>query len=278
MEAIVSLITPDRRIVVTYGNGPIVGNILLRQQLAEKIVPAMPLDICGAESQGNTGYLLERSLTQTLLRRRIDRSVAALLSLVEVDLSDPAFSRPTKPVGPYLSEAEVPQLAGSIPVGRDADRGFRRLVASPEPKRILESSSVHALLESGAVVITLGGGGVPVAFDGRHDLVEVEAVIDKDLSSSLLARDIGAQSLVILTDIDRVYLDFLCRKRRAVGRMSAAEAETHLRAGEFLPGSMAPKIRAAIDFLRGGGREVCVGLPEELAGILQGAAGTRIVP
>jgi carbamate kinase len=278
MEAIAPLLTAERQVVITHGNGPVVGNILIRQQLARHVVPPMPLDVCGSESQGNIGYLLERALLQVLRQHGISRSVATLLSLVEVDPHDPAFLHPTKPVGPFLTATEADELGSAVPVARDADRGFRRVVASPAPKRIIERVAIATLLAAGVVVITLGGGGVPVALDGKGGMTGVEAVIDKDLSSSLLAREIGAWSLIILTDIDHIYLDFLSTRRRAVKRMTAAEAEEHWRQGEFLPGSMAPKVEAAIEFLRGGGQRVLIGLPEELPQLLRGEAGTELVP
>ncbi len=160
---------------------------------------------------------------------------------------------------------------------RDADRGFRRVVASPQPQRILESAAIEALLDAGVVVITLGGGGVPVTYDDEGHVIGVEAVIDKDLSSSLLAQEIGATTLIMLTDIDRVYLNFLSPQREPVHHMTVHEAEVHCNRGEFLPGSMAPKIEAAIAFLRHGGQQVYIGLPEALPQILAGEAGTRIV-
>lgn len=277
MEAVVQLVTAERQLVITHGNGPTVGNILIRQQLARHVIPPMPLDVCGAESQGNIGYLLERALVQVLQQRSIQRPVATLLSLVGVDPHDPAFGKPSKPVGPFLSAAEAEELGRSVPVTREANRGFRRVVASPVPQRILESAAIDALLTAGVIVITLGGGGVPVVLDSEQHLNGIEAVIDKDLSSSLLARAIGASSLIILTDIDHVYLDFLSAQRRAVQRMSVIEAEEHLRRGEFLPGSMAPKIEAGIEFVRGGGQRVLIGLPEELPQLLKGEAGTEII-
>lgn len=278
MEAIVPLLTPERQVVLTYGNGPIVGNILIRQQLARHALPPMPLDICGAESQGNIGYLLERALVQVLRQHGISRPVATLLSLVEVDPHDPAFLHPTKPVGPFLSATEAEELSSVASVARDADRGFRRVVASPSPQRILERAAIEALLAAGVLVITLGGGGVPVALDSGGCLTGVAAVIDKDWSSSLLAREIGASELIILTDIDHVYLDFLSPQRQAVKRLTVADAEAHLRRGEFLPGSMAPKVEAGIAFLQHGGQRVLIGLPEELSQMLQGEAGTELVP
>lgn len=278
MAAVAHLITPERQVVITHGNGPTVGNILIRHQLARHAVPPMPLDVCGAESQGNLGYLLERALVQVLRQQGSQRSVATLLSLVEVDPRDPAFLHPVKPIGPFLSEAEVRELSRSVPVMRDANRGFRRAVASPLPQRILETAAIETLLAAGIIVITLGGGGVPVVRDSEHCLAGVEAVIDKDLSSSLLAREIHATTLIILTDIDAAYLDFLSVQRRPLRRMRVGEAEEHWRRGEFLPGSMAPKIEAGVAFLHGGGRRVLIGLPEELPQLMRGAAGTEIVP
>jgi len=278
MAAISQMVTAERQLVITHGNGPTVGNILIRQQLARHVTPPMPLDVCGAESQGNIGYLLERALTQVLRQRGIQRSVATLLSLVEVDPHDPAFVNPSKPIGPFLSAAEAEELGRSVPVARDAARGFRHVVASPAPLRIFESAAIEALLAAGVIVITLGGGGIPVVLDREQQVSGVEAVIDKDLSSSVLAREIGASSLIILTDITHVYLDFLSDQRRAVQRMRVSEAEEHLQRGEFLPGSMAPKIEAGIEFLRGGGKRVLIGLPEELPQLLQGEAGTEICP
>ncbi len=278
MEAIAPLLIPQRQVVLTYGNGPIVGNILIRQQVAQHVVPPLPLDACGGESQGYIGYLLERALLQVLQQRGIARPIATLLSLVKIDPRDPALLYPTKPIGPLLSATEAAKLGSVVPVVRDAERGFRRVVASPAPKRILESAATAALLAAGVVVITLGGGGIPVTLDPKGGVTGVEAVIDKDLSSSLLAREIGAQSLIILTDIDHIYLDFLSARRQAVRRMTAAEAEKYWQQGEFLPGSMAPKVEAALAFLRGGGQRVLIGLPEEVPQLLRGEAGTELLP
>jgi carbamate kinase len=278
MTSIATVVRPDLQVVLTYGNGPIVGNILLRHQLSRRSVPPMPLDVCGAESQGNIGYLLERALMQALSRRGIERPVASLLSLVEIDPSDPAFKIPTKPIGPFLSEAEARELADSVPLIHEPARGYRRVVASPLPRRILDVAAVEALLAAGVAPITLGGGGVPVVRDDDGDLAGVEAVIDKDFSSSPLAVEIGAEALIILTDVDHVYLNFAGPGKRPVQKMTASEAEKHLSAGEFFAGSMAPKIQASIDFLRGGGRRVFIGLPERLPNLLQGGIGTILVP
>jgi carbamate kinase len=278
MEALAPLLTPCRQVVITHGNGPTVGNMLIRQRLAQHAVPSMPLDVCGAESQGNIGYLLERALQQVLRQRQLHRPVATLLTMVEVDPHDQAFAHPTKPIGPFLSEQEAEQLARTAPVIRDSDHGFRRVVASPTPRHILEIAALEALLNTDVIVIALGGGGVPVALTETQQLIGLEAVIDKDLSSSLLAREIGASTLIILTDIDCVYLDFLSPQRRSLRQINVAEAEAHLRNGEFLPGSMAPKIEAAIAFLRAGGQRVCIGLPEELPDLIEGKVGTTLLP
>lgn len=278
MAALAPLLTAERQVVITYGNGPTVGNLLIRQHLAQHTVPPMPLDVCGAESQGHIGYVLERALRQTLRQCQLHRSVATLLTLVEVDPHDPAFIHPTKPIGPFLSEQEAEHLARTAPVMRDSDRGFRRVVASPTPQHILEIAALNTLLAAGVIVIALGGGGVPVAFTETRQLIGLEAVIDKDLSSSLLAREIGASTLIILTDIDCAYLDFLSPQRRPLRQINVMEAEAHLRNGEFLPGSMAPKIEAAIAFLRAGGQRVYIGLPEALPDLIEGRAGTTLAP
>jgi carbamate kinase len=274
--SIAAVMKPDDQVVLTYGNGPVVGNILIRHQLSRRSVPPMPLDVCGAESQGNTGYLLERAFVQALPRARIQRPVASLFSLVEVDVRDPAFAAPTKPIGPFLSEAEAAELAGSVPLVREPGRGARRVVASPAPKRIVELAAIEALLSAGVLPITLGGGGVPVIRSNEGNWSGVEAVIDKDLSSSLLAREIGAETLIILTDVEYAYLNFAGELRQPIEQMNSREAEKYLRAGEFFAGSMAPKIQAGIDFLRHGGRRVFIGLPERLADLLSGKTGTRV--
>ena len=276
MAPLAELFDPQRQVALTYGNGPVVGDNLIRHQVARQAQPPMPLDWCGAESQGALGYLLQRTLAQILMLRGKRPRVASLLSMVEVDPSDEAFRHPTKPIGPFLTPAEALEL--SAPIADDAGRGLRRVVASPAPQRVFEMDAVVSFLDAGFVVITLGGGGVPVATNGNGFLVGVDAVIDKDLSSSLLAREIGATSLIILTDIDRVYLGYRSETRRPIARMTVDEAEKYLRRGEFLTGSMAPKIEATIAFLRGGGRRVLIGLPEALPRMLAGKTGTEIVP
>ena len=272
---IVELAARGAPLVITHGNGPVVGNIFLRHEQSAWHIPPMPLDVCGAESQGNIGYLLSQALSNALARAGVARPLAAVLTRVVVAPDDPAFGHPTKPIGGFFSEEEARR--SPYPVAADAHGGYRRVVASPQPQHIVELAAIQALLAAGVVPIAVGGGGVPVVRRTDGSLVGVEAVIDKDLASSLLGREVGAETFVILTDIDRVYLDFVRPPRRALERLTATEAATHLARGEFLPGSMAPKIEAAIAFLAAGGRRVIVCLPEQAPAALRGAAGTTIV-
>jgi len=264
------------RLVITHGNGPVVGNIFLRHEECARSIPPMPLDVCGAESQGNIGYLIGMALDNALARASMTLPVATVLTRVVVAPDDRAFSHPTKPIGGFFTEEEARRAP--YPVARDADRGYRRVVASPRPQHIVELAAIRALLGAGVIPIAVGGGGVPVVKRPDGSLRGVEAVIDKDLAASLLARELGAETLIILTDIDRVYLDFLSAPRRPLVQLAAGEAEQHLVRGEFLPGSMGPKIEAAIEFLRGGGQRVIICLPEHLDAALQGEAGTTLLP
>jgi carbamate kinase len=261
-------------LVITHGNGPVVGNIFLRHETCARDIPPMPLDVCGAESQGNIGYLIGMALDNALAHAGVTATVATLLTRVVVAPDDAAFAHPTKPIGGFLTEEEARHAP--YPVALDADRGYRRVVASPRPRHIVELPAVRALLAAGAIAIAVGGGGVPVVRRADGSVLGVEAVIDKDLAASLLARELGAATLIILTDIDHVYLDFLSDARRPLVRLSTREAAEHLAHGEFLPGSMQPKIEAAIEFIRGGGQRVLICLPEQLDAALQGEAGTRI--
>ncbi len=263
-------------LVITHGNGPVVGNIFLRHEECARHIPPMPLDVCGAESQGNIGYLISLALENALTEAAVAVSVGTVLTRVIVAADDAAFARPTKPVGGFFTEEEARRVP--YPVVRDADRGYRRVVASPHPQHIVELPAIRALLSAGVIPIAVGGGGVPVVRRSDGGLIGVEAVIDKDLAGSLLACELGAESLIILTDIDRVYLDFLSPSRRPLARLGVAEAQDHLAQGEFLPGSMGPKIEAAIEFLRAGGQRVIICLPEQLDAALHEQAGTTLLP
>lgn len=275
-EPIAQLVAPGRPLVITHGNGPVVGNIFLRHERCARDIPPMPLDVCGAESQGNIGYFIGMALDNALRRAGNRTAVATLLTRIVVAADDPAFTQPTKPIGGFFTEEEARR--SPYPVAADADRGYRRVVASPRPEHIVELPAIRALLAAGVLPIAVGGGGVPVACRPDDSLLGVEAVIDKDLAACLLARELEAESLVILTDIDCVYLDFLSSARRPLAHLNVAEAAQHLAQGEFLPGSMRPKIEAAIEFLRSGGQRVIICLPEQLDAALKGEAGTTVLP
>jgi carbamate kinase len=274
--AIVHLLGRSGPIVVTHGNGPVVGNIFLRHERCAHDIPPMPLDVCGAESQGNIGYFIALALDTALKGAGSALAVASVLTRVVVDPDDPAFRHPTKPIGGFFTEEQAHRCP--FPVAPDGARGYRRVVASPRPQHILELDAIRALVAAGVLTIAVGGGGVPVVRRVDGTLLGVEAVIDKDLASSVLARELNAETLLILTDIDRVYLDFLTTGRRPIARMRGDEAAGHLARGEFLPGSMGPKIEAAIEFLRAGGERVIICLPEDAPAALAGAAGTTLLP
>lgn len=266
-------------VAITHGNGPQVGNILLRIELSAHQVYPLPLDVCVADTQGGMGYMIQQQLANVLHERRLSRPVVTVLTQVVVDAKDPAFKKPTKPVGPaYTRErAEALSREHGFYVAEDAEGRFVRVVASPYPLEIVEIDMIRRLLDSGAAVIAAGGGGVPVVRD-EGLLRGVEAVVDKDYSSSLLAREIDADLLVIATSVDRVVLSYRKPDARPVSRLTAEEAEKYLREGHFPPGSMGPKIEGALAFLKAGGGEVIITNVESLPSAIRGGAGTHVVP
>jgi carbamate kinase len=274
------LVQAGHDLVVTHGNGPQVGSILLQNEEARDLVPAMPLDICGAESQAQIGYLLAQALRNEFAVRRVERGVAAIVTQTLVDANDPAFKNPTKPIGPFYSQQAdlIVKRAKGWKLVEDAARGgWRRVVPSPAPLDIVEKDTILKLVGNGDghVVICTGGGGIPVIRrNGR--LVGVEAVIDKDLGAAVLARVLGWKDLVIATDVEKVALGFGKPTQRFLEHMTLADAKKHLAEGEFPPGSMGPKIQASIEFLEGGGSEVVVTDLEHLVPAVDGKAGTRI--
>lgn len=261
-------LAPDHHLVVTHGNGPQVG-LLALQSAAYREVGPYPLDVLGAESEGMIGYMIE-----TDLRRELPgREVATLLTAVVVDADDPAFRSPTKPIGPLYDEAEARQLAEERgwTMGRDGDR-WRRLVPSPEPRRIVEISAIRLLVQAEVVVICAGGGGIPVITDPSGALHGAEAVIDKDLAAALLARELPADGLLLLTDVDAVYRGWGEPHAQPIRRTTPAE----LRAMRFAPGSMGPKVEAACRFVEAGGKFAAIGALGDAARILRGECGTRV--
>ncbi|MCZ7562684.1 MAG: carbamate kinase [Burkholderiales bacterium] len=278
-ERLARVIGAGRRMVLTHGNGPVVGNILFRMARTSRELAPMPMDVCVAHSQGGMGYMLQQSLANVLARRGMDARVTTVLTEVEVDAADPAFARPTKPVGKFFARDDAARIAAETgwQFVEDAGRGWRRVVPSPVPRRILDTPAIKALLAAGVIPVACGGGGIPVARSANGDYRGVAAVIDKDMTSALLAADLGAGALVMLTAVERVALDFGKPAERWLDRMSAAEARAHLADGQFPPGSMGPKITAALDYLARGGRQALVTSLERLEEALAGTAGTRIV-
>lgn len=279
-DHLVRIVQAGFQLVLTHGNGPVVGNILFRMARTADELPPMPMDICVAHSQGGMGYMLQQTLGNALREHGVAMAVSAIVTQVEVDPDDPAFAAPTKPVGRFFDSEDAQRLAREHGwhFVEDSGRGFRRVVPSPRPIRILDLAAVEALLRANVIPITIGGGGIPVIRDANGHYQGVSAVIDKDLTSALLAAELGAETLVMLTGVDRVALDFGGPNARWLDSMTAAEAERHLADGQFPAGSMGPKIAAALAYLRGGGREVVITALDRASDALQGNAGTRIVP
>jgi carbamate kinase len=279
-ELLVPVFRAGYRAVLTHGNGPVVGNILFRMALTSKSLVPMPMDVCVAHSQGGIGYMLQQSLANVLARHGIRASVSSIVTEVEVDPDDPAFVHPTKPVGRFFSEADAKRIGAETgwDFSEDSGRGWRRVVPSPMPLAILDSPAINALLAAGVIPIAAGGGGIPVVRAPGGGYRGVAAVIDKDLTSGLLAADVGAGQLVMLTGVERVALDFGKPTERAVDRLTAAEARRHLADGQFPPGSMGPKITAALGFIERGGPRAVITSLDKLDLALDGRAGTAIVP
>ena len=277
---IASIIKDGWQVAIGHGNGPQVGFILRRSELSAHELHDVPLDVCDADTQGAIGYELQQNLGHDFRRMRIDRQAVTVVTQVEVDPADPAFQHPSKPIGSFMDEAAARQRQehdGWV-VREDAGRGWRRVVASPRPLRIVEERAVKSLLRDDFVVITVGGGGIPVITDEQGDLRGVAAVIDKDFASALLAVTLRADIFMITTGVDRVALDWGRPEQRWVDRLTLSEAKARLAEGtHFASGSMAPKIEACIEFLEHGGGEAVITNPENMEPALAGAAGTRIV-
>jgi carbamate kinase len=278
-EMLARVVAQGFALCVVHGNGPQVGNLLIQQDAAFNQIPPYTLDICGAMTQGSMGYMLERMLINRLRFERIDAPVTSLLTEVVVDKHDPGFEHPTKPVGPFYPEFRATDLMRTKKwkMKEDSGRGWRKVVPSPAPLEIVQLDAIKALLEKGHCVIAGGGGGIPVIRDASGYLVGVEAVIDKDRVSALLAAQLGAQRYIILTGVAKVALDFGKSTQRWIDRMTASEARQHLADGQFPPGSMGPKIESALSFLDGGGQEVLITTPEDLKHGDPATLGTRIV-
>ena len=277
--AIIGLIQSGHRLVITHGNGPQVGAQLLRSERASDQVPAQTLDVCGAASQGEIGYLLVQALRRELSAAKIRIPVASVVTQTVVSASDPAMQNPTKPIGPFYSRADADEkkrLFGWTIV-EDAERGYRRVVPSPEPVEIVELEVIRELLSAGVLVVACGGGGIPVV-RANGGFQGVEAVIDKDRASALLASELRMEVFAISTDTDQVYLNYKKPSQQPLGDVSADDMAAHYRAGHFPPGNMGPKVESALRFLHAGGQEVVITSYEHLCEAIAGKAGTRIYP
>ncbi|MDP9209335.1 MAG: carbamate kinase [Actinomycetota bacterium] len=266
-------------VAIGHGNGPQVGFILRRSELAAHELHEVPLDVCGADSQGAIGYALQQNLHNEFRRHGLDRQAATVVTQVEVAADDPAFRNPTKPIGSFMDaeQAQIRRERDGWDLVEDANRGWRRVVSSPAPVRIVELTAVKRLLEAGVTVITVGGGGIPVVADGEGDLHGVAAVIDKDLASSLLATELGAELFVISTAVERVALNFGTPDQRWVDHLTLDEAKGYLAEGvHFAAGSMAPKMQAVIGYLERGGTQALITDPENVERALAGKTGTRV--
>jgi len=273
---IVAMINEGWNVAISHGNGPQVGFILRRSELAAHEMHEVPLDVCGADSQGAIGYALQQNLCNEFRRLNMNREAATVICQTEVAADDPAFKNPTKPIGGFMDEEQADRRRKEgWDIVNDANRGFRRVVASPQPLRIVELPAIKALIAAGIVVVTVGGGGIPVVADSDGDLHGVAAVIDKDLASALLANQLGADMLIISTAVEKVALNFGTPQETQVDHMTLAEAKAHLAEGvHFAKGSMAPKIQAVVNYLSNGGTSAIVTDPENVARALHGETGT----
>jgi carbamate kinase len=277
--AILGLIRQEYRLIITHGNGPQVGAALLRSERASDQVPGHPLDVCDATTQGEIGYLLQQSLNNELAKAGLRVPVVTVLTQVVVSRDDPAMQHPTKPIGPFYSRADAEERRRLLgwQIVEDAARGYRRVVPSPEPIDVVEQEVIRDLVDDGVLVIAAGGGGIPV-MRSNGGFQGVEAVIDKDRASALLASELGVDVFAISTDTDYVYLDYKRPGQRPIRRATAAEMEAYHKAGHFPPGNMGPKIESALRFLRNGGKEVIITSYQHLEEAVAGAAGTHILP
>ncbi len=267
-------------LILVHGNGPQVGNILIQVEEAITKVPPLSLDICVAQTEGSMGYMLEMALTNQLRKAGLDKEVITILTEVIVDRDDPAFANPTKPVGPFFSKYRALALMKEKKwrMVEDAGRGYRKVVASPRPIDVVPKDAIGKLVREGKIVVAAGGGGIPVFINGRGLLQGVEAVIDKDYASALLAAELKVDLYIILTEVETVYLNFGKKNQRPLPVLRLREAKKYLEQGQFPAGSMGPKIRAAINYIDGGGSEVLITCAEKLGSALLRRAGTRIVP
>jgi len=280
ITGIVQCIKKGFDVVITHGNGPQVGNMLLRTELSRDKVPELPLGICVADTEGAIGYMIQQTMVNRLQKEQINKCAVTILTQVIVDKDDNAFRTPTKPIGPFFTAEEAGDIVNEKgwKMVEDSHRGYRRVVASPNPLKIVERESVKRLLESGEIVIAAGGGGIPVIVEEDGSLEGVDAVVDKDLASSVLALEIKADYLMMLTGVENVCLHYGESDQKPLETITIEEAERYMAEGHFPPGSMGPKIQAAVNFLKGGGECVFIAAIDKVWETIAGKTGTRIVP
>lgn len=277
---IMTLVNRGYRLVITHGNGPQVGDLLLRDEASDASLGRTPLDVLVAQTEGSLGYYLQQAMLNQLRHAEVRRYVVTVVTQVIVDPDDPAFDAPIKPVGPYLTQADAEKRADELgwAVAPHPDGlGWRRLVPSPKPLRVVQRNMIRRAAERGSIVIAAGGGGIPICKDASDDYVGLEAVIDKDLTSAILATDVGADLLIILTAVDQVYLRFGHPDQVALGAVTLAECKRHIDAGHFPAGSMGPKVQAIYEFLQRGGSRALITSAERLNDAMDGQAGTHFV-
>ncbi len=279
-DQIAMLVADGYRVVITHGNGPQVGYILRRGEIALKQgVHDVPLDIIVADTQGSIGYMLQQAMDNSMRRLGLNRTVVSVVTQVQVDPDDPAFEHPTKPIGGFMTEAEARTFeAEGWRVVEDSGRGWRRVVPSPQPRKIMEISPIHDMMMAGYIIIASGGGGVPVIRTEKGSLRGVPAVVDKDLASALLAEQLRADMFMISTGVPQVFVDFNKPTQRPITEMSIVAAEDYISQGQFPAGSMLPKVQAAVQFVKNGGPVAMITNPANLLGAIKGEAGTRVVP
>ncbi|MEW9096946.1 MAG: carbamate kinase [Clostridiaceae bacterium] len=278
-DVILDLMEKDYTIIITHGNGPQVGNTLIKTELAANMVPKYPLDVCNAETQGNIGYLIQQAFYNKMKDKGIKKDIATVVTQVVVDKEDSAFNNPTKPIGPFYTKEEANKQAAekNISFVEDSGRGYRRIVPSPMPKKIVEKNTIEALIEKDMLVITAGGGGIPVVEEENGKLRGVEAVIDKDFASALLAAEIKADYFFILTGVEQVAINFGKPNQENLLELKIEDALRYMEEGQFPKGSMGPKIHAAIYFLKKGGKNVIITSIDKLEQALKGQTGTRLI-
>lgn len=276
-QHISQLIEDEYEVVITHGNGPQVGDLLLQHACAKKEVPPLPMFMCGAQTQGSIGLLIQQTLQNHLRRKHIKKSVATVITQVLVSPNDPAFKNPTKPVGPFYndrSDFEAEEEKGFVFI-EDSGRGYRRVVPSPKPLTIVELETIKHMIHEGIIVIASGGGGIPV-FEKEGKLIGIDAVIDKDSAGQLMASELDAQILMILTDVEQVCLNYNTDKQKGISQMSLKECKQYIAEGQFAKGSMLPKIEAVVDFLEEGGKKAIITHPFKVKEAIQGKTGTLI--